>query len=196
MPRVYWLSFAAVVFIYLLLAFTTAGAEVSGVSLKGASGLAGLVELTPGGNLLLLLIIIVLVANASSWNFTASRLLYSAANEGIFPASLGKLSGRSIPVTALLSLYAVSLILITATYVFKVPISAMVLIVNQNFVFLYAFVVLSYWKLETGWKRWVFTGLSFVSLSFLVSGFSWWVVYPLLLVGVGYWRGVRKKRKQ
>ncbi|WP_255335848.1 amino acid permease [Methanosarcina sp. KYL-1] len=192
-PRVYWLSFAVVVFIYLLLAFTTAGAEVSGVSLKGASGLAGLVELTPGGDLLLLLIVIVLVANASSWNFTASRLLYSAANEGIFPASLGKLSGRSIPVKALLALYAVSLLLIAATYVFKVPISAMVLIVDQNFVFLYAFVVLSYWKLETGWKRWVFTGLSLVSLSFLVSGFSWWVLYPLLLVGVGYWRSVKKK---
>lgn len=185
-PRVYWLSFAIVAFIYLMLAFTTAGAAAEGVFLEGAAGLSGLAELVPGGKLLLWLMVIVLVANASSWNFTASRLLYAGAIGGALPPFLKNVSKKGVPIPALLTLYVVFLILLFATYFFEIPISTLILLVDQNFIVLYGFVVLSYWKIETGRKRWGFTGLSLVSLSFLVSGFSWWIMYPVALVGLGY----------
>jgi amino acid efflux transporter len=100
-PRLYWLSFVLVTSIYLLLAFISAGAKAAGVPLQGAAGLSGLVRFTPGGDLLVWFMVIVVAANACSWNFTASRLLFSGGRTGIFPESLGKLSVKSIPVPAL-----------------------------------------------------------------------------------------------
>jgi amino acid efflux transporter len=69
------------------------------------------------------------------------------------------------------------------------------MLVNQNFLFLYGFILLSYWKTETGWRRWVYSGLSLISLSFLVSGFTWKILYSVALMGLGYYGFVRKTRK-
>ncbi|HET8685498.1 MAG TPA: amino acid permease, partial [Methanosarcina sp.] len=163
-PRLYWLSFALVTSIYLVLALICTGASVSGALLQGAAGLSSLVLFTPGGNLLIWLMIIVIAANACSWNFTASRLLYAGGRTGIFPQVFGKLSTGNIPVSSLVGLYILSILLILGSYLFKVPVSAMMLLVNQNFVFLYAFIIIAYWKTETCWLKWIFSALSLVSL--------------------------------
>ena len=194
-PRLYWLSFALVAAIYILLALISVGASAAGVSLKGAAGLSGLVLLTPGGSLLIWLIIIVLAANACSWNFTASRLIYAGGRTGVFPAVFGKLSKRNIPVSSLVSLYALSVFLITGCYLFKVPLTAMMLLVNQNFIFLCGFIIIAYWKTEIGWQRWIFSVLSLISLSFLASGFTWKIIYPIFLIGLGYFRFIGKKEE-
>jgi amino acid transporter len=194
-PLLYWLSFALVTSVYILLALISAGASAAGIPLRGAAGLSGLVLFTPGGDLLVWLMVIVVTANACSWNFTASRLLYSGGRTGIFPAVFGKLSKRDIPVSCLVGLYVLSIILIIGSYFFKIPVSAMILLVNQNFVFLYAFIIVAYWKTEVGWRKWVFSALSLISLSFLVSGFTWEVIYPIFLIGFGYYRFLGKKRQ-
>lgn len=192
-PRLYWLSFVLVAAIYVLLALISAGASSTGVSLKGAAGLSGLVLFIPGGNFLIWLIIVVLAANACSWNFTASRLLYSGGRAGVFPAVFGKLSKRNIPLFSLLTLYTLSVSLITGCYLFRFPLTAMMLLVNQNFIFLCGFVIIAYWKTETGWQKWIFSVLSLLSLSFLASGFTWKVIYPVFLIGLGYFRFIVKK---
>lgn len=192
-PLLYWLSFALVTFIYIVLALISTGATASGVSLQGAAGLSGLVLFTPGGNLLIWLMVIVIAANACSWNFTASRLLYAGGMTGAFPDAFGKLSKRNIPVSSLVGLYVLSILLILGTYVFKIPVSSMMLLVNQNFVFLYAFIILAYWKTETGWIKWIFSALALLSLSFLVSGFTWKIIYPVFLIGLGYYRFISRK---
>jgi APA family basic amino acid/polyamine antiporter len=179
-PRLYWLSFALVTSIYLVLALISTGASASGATLQGVAGLSGLVLFTPGGKLLIWLMIIVIAANACSWNFTASRLLYAGGRTGIFPEVFGKLSTGNIPVSSLVGLYILSILLILGSYFFKIPVSAMMLLVNQNLVFLYAFIIIAYWKTETGWLKWVFSALSLLSLSFLISGFTWKVLYPIL----------------
>jgi amino acid transporter len=187
-PLLYWLSFALVTSIYILLSLISSGASAVGVPLRGAAGLSGLVLFTPGGDLLVWLMVIVVAANACSWNFTASRLIYPGGRTGIFPAVFGKLSKGDIPVSGLVGLYVLSIILIIGSYFFKIPVSSMILLVNQNFVFLYAFIIVAYWKTEVGWRKWVFSTLSLVSLSFLVSGFTWEVIYPIFLIGFGYYR--------
>ncbi|RXA18483.1 amino acid permease [Methanosarcina sp. MSH10X1] len=194
-PRLYWLSFVLVTSIYLVLALISAGASTSGRTLEGAAGLSGLVLFTPGGSLLIWLMIIVIAANACSWNFTASRLLYAGGRTGIFPQVFGKLSTGNIPVASLIGLYILSIFLIGGSYLFEIPVSAMMLLVNQNFVFLYAFIIIAYWKTETGWQKWVFSVLSLLSLSFLVSGFTWKIVYPVFLIGFGYFRFLRNTDK-
>lgn len=192
-PRLYWLSFALVAAIYIILALISVGVSASGVSIKGAAGLSGLVLLTPGGSFLIWLIIVVLAANACSWNFTASRLIYAGGRTGVFPAVFGKLSKRSIPVSSLVTIYVLSVSLITGCYLFKVPITSMMLLVNQNFIFLCGFIIIAYWKTETSWQKWIFSVLSLLSLSFLASGFTWKVIYPIFLIGLGYLTFIGKK---
>jgi len=135
--------------------------------------------------------IIVIAANACSWDFTASRLLYAGGRTGVFPEVFGKLSTGNVPVSSLIGLYILSILLIFGSYLFKIPVSAMMLLVNQNFVFLYAFIIIAYWKTETGWLKWTFSALSLISLSFLISGFTWKVIYPIFLIGFGYSRFLR-----
>jgi amino acid transporter len=187
-PRLYWFSFVLVAAIYILLALISVGASVSGVALKGAAGLSSLVLLTPGGNVLVWFIILVIAANACSWNFTASRLLYAGGKTGIFPAVFGRISKQNVPVFALASLYTLSVLLLTGTYFLKISLADIMLIVNQNFIFLCSFVILAYWRTETRREKWVFAFAALLSLSILASGFTWKAIYPLFLIGLGYFR--------
>jgi predicted DNA repair protein MutK len=36
--------------------------------------------------------------------------------------------------------------------------------------------------------------LAFLSLSFLVSGFTWKIIYPVFLIGLGYFRFMGKEK--
>ncbi len=194
--RVFWLSFGLTIFIYLMLAVTSIGADADGIPLRGASGLVELVKFTPTGNLLIWLMGVVIVANVTCWNFASSRLVYASGKEEVLPAYLGKISKRGQPMASILSMYVAFMLVLLGTYVFKVPVSSLLLLVNQNFLFLYGFILLSYWKTETGWRRWAYSGLSFLSLSFLVSGFTWKILYSVALAGTGYYVFVRKAAKQ
>ena len=138
---------------------------------------------------------VVIVANVTCWNFASSRLVYASGKQKVLPAYLGKLSKRGQPMASILSMYTAFVLVLFGTYVFKVPVSSLLMLVNQNFLFLYGFILLSYWKTETGWRRWVYSGLSLLSLSFLVSGFTWKILYSVALTGLGYYMFVRKTRK-
>ncbi len=193
--RVFWLSFGIVIFIYLMLAVTSIGADAAGIPLSGASGLVELVKFTPPGNLLIWLMAVVIIANVTCWNFASSRLLYALGKEKVLPAYLGKLSKHGQPMASILSMYMAFVLVLMGTYLFKVPVSSLLMLVNQNFLFLYGFILLSYWKTEKGWRRWIYSGLSLLSLSFLISGFTWRVLYSVALIGIGYYGFVRKSTK-
>lgn len=89
--RLYWLSFALVAAIYVLLALISVGASAAGVSLKGAAGLIRSSSFYSRRKFSDIMIV-VLAANACSWDFTASCLIYAAGRTGVFPAVFGKLS--------------------------------------------------------------------------------------------------------
>lgn len=194
--RVFWLSFGLTIFIYLMLAATSIGADADGVPLSGASGLVELVKFTPPGNLLIWLMGVVIIANVTCWNFASSRLVYASGKEEVLPAFLGKISKRGQPMASILSMYIAFVLVLLITCVFDISVSSLLMLVNQNFLFLYGFILLSYWKTETGWRRWVYSGLSFLSISFLVSGFTWKILYSVALTGIGYYGFVRKNSKK
>lgn len=185
-PRVYWLSYLFVLILYLGLAVTSIGADVSGISIKGVAGLTSLVEQTPIGFLLMLIMILIILANDNAWVFGASRLIYASGRDGVLPSFLGRLSKDSIPANSLITLFLCYTVFIVITYLFEISISTIILLVNQNFLVLYAFSIFAYWKTEKGPSRWLFTLLALVSCGFLLSGFSWWIIYPLLLLSIGY----------
>ena len=194
--RVFWLSFGLTIYIYLMLAATSIGADADGVPLSGASGLVELVKFTPPGNLLIWLMGVVIIANVTCWNFASSRLVYASGKEEVLSAFLGKISKRGQPMASILSMYIAFVLVLLITCVFDISVSSLLMLVNQNFLFLYGFILLSYWKTETGWRRWVYSGFSFLSISFLVSGFTWKILYSVALTGIGYYGFVRKNAKK
>ncbi len=196
-PGVYWASFVIVVALYLALSITSIGAQFSGVSTKGASGLATLVDRTPLGKLQIGIMIVVIISNACAWVMSASRLYFASGRAGILPSFLGRLSGKSIPSYSLLASFIVYALVIIVTGYFKFTISSLVLIVNQNFLVLYVLSIFAYLKTEKRARRWVIGLLGFLSCGFLLSGFSWWIIYPIVLMGIGYWNYQRNRfRKQ
>jgi amino acid transporter len=185
-PAVYWISFVIVIALYMALTITSIGAEVSGVSVKGASGLASLVGRTSIGALQTVIMVVVITANAGAWVMGASRLYYASGRDGILPAIIGKLTSKGIPLNSLLLSLAIYSAVIVATYYLKLPSSNLVLVVSQNFLVLYLLSIFAYWKTDRRRRRWFVTGLGILSCGFLLSGFSWWIIYPVILMGIGY----------
>jgi len=186
-PLVYGVCYAFVVLLYLTLAITSIGADISGVSVRGASGLASLLQFVPFGNALTVIVIIVIVANISSWAFGFSRLIYSAGRSGILPAYLGKLNRNSVPANSLISLYFFyTCIILFQHFSPWLSISTLMMLANQNFVVLYIISVFAFWKTEKGVSRWIGSLLAFASCGFLLSGFTWRIIYPAVLISIGY----------
>jgi amino acid transporter len=185
-PQVFWMSYLVVIVLYLGITITSIGAEASGVSTKGASGLTSLVDRNPMGFFQMAIMVLVIPANAIAWVLGASRLYYASGRDGILPSFLGRLSPNGIPLNSLLLSFVVYTVAILAACVLKVSIATLVLLVSQNFLMLYLVSIFAYWKTEKGPQRWFVTALAGVSCGFLLSGFSWWIIYSLALLCVGY----------
>jgi amino acid transporter len=185
-PRVYWLSFVIVIFLYLALSITSIGAQSSGIQTKGASGLSSLVDQTSLGKFQLLLMVIVIIANACAWVMSTSRLYYSSGRDGILPVFFAKLTKKGIPIVSLLLSSVFYTMIILLSFFFKISVSSLVLIVSQNFLILYLICIFAYWKTEIRNRRWIISILALFSCGFLLSGFNWWIIYSILLIGIGY----------
>jgi amino acid transporter len=194
-PIVYWASFGIVAVLYLALGLTTIGADAEGLKIKGASGLTALIRETPVGGVLLPLMILVILANANAWVFGASRSIYAAGRAGILPRALGRLSGRSVPATSLVTLFAVYTLTILVVQYGQLSLTRLILIVSQNLLVLYAFSIFAYWKTERGRVRWLVASLALGSWAFLLSGFSYWIAYPAVLLLIG-WVAYRRQERR
>ncbi len=192
-PRVYWLSFVVVIALYLAVSITSVGAQGSGFSVKGASGLASLVRRTPLGSLQIVIMILVIAANACAWIMGASRLYYAAGKDRILPSFLGRLTNKGVPLNSLLLSLTIYVAVLWEANSLGLSASHLVLAVSQNFLVLYVFSIFAYWKTEHRRRRWIIAVLCLLSCGFLLSGFNIWIVYPLSLLGIGYWNYRRKK---
>jgi amino acid transporter len=184
-PVVYWGSFVGLSALYLLLAFTSIGAMANHIDVNGPAGLASLADNTPIAKILVFIMVLLIVANANSWVFVASRLVHSTARQHILPRYLGTLSPKAIPNNSLMTLFAAYAIVICLAHRFNISAAALVLLVSQNFLFLFGLCILSYFKTEKSNWKWVLTLASLGSLSFLMSGFCFWILYPLTLFLAG-----------
>lgn len=185
-PRVYWGSFAVVVAVYLSLAAVTIGAAASGVEIAGAAGLVGLMPGSGFGAAMTAVMLMVILANANAWVFGASRLVYSAGREGILPSFLGRLSGRQVPLHSLWGMLAVYLAVIVIVGSGFIRLDTLIALVSQNFLVLYAFAIVAFLRTESGWVRWPVAIAAGGSCVFFLSGFGWWILYPAILLAIGY----------
>jgi amino acid transporter len=186
-PLIFGLSFIIVAMLFLMPAFTSIGAADLGIhSVLGAAGLVSLLEgsfLKPICSLVLLLLIL---GNANAWVYTASRLLFAEATDGILPRKLGTLSPHHVPVKCLLVCFFAVLMCISVCWMADFKISALILLVNQNFLFLFLASIWAYWKIETSPLRYCVAPMAFLTCSLFLSGFSLWVLFPIVLIVLGF----------
>ncbi|MFR0588898.1 APC family permease [Bifidobacterium apri] len=191
-PMTYWLSFAVVSLLYLSLAFVVNGAQSQGTDVTGAAGLVGLL---PSGArpLVTALIIVAIIANANAWVLGASRLTFSAGRSGLLPDWFSKVTSRGMPMTALAGMMAVYTIVIIVAGVADISTDTLIGIVSQNFLVLYVVSIVAYVKTVRANhpKRaamvcaWIVALLSLIICVTLLTGFTWWIVYPLILGMIG-----------
>lgn len=185
-PMVYWSSFGVVSLLYLALGVMSVGAVILGNNVDGPAGVASLVGDGWFGSALIAIMVLVILANANAWVFGASRLIYSAGDQRILPSALGRLSRTGIPRVSLLVLLAGYTVLILVIHVSGTSVSTPILVVSQNFLVLYVFSIVAFWRSERGARRWIVTPICVLSCGFLLSGFTWWIAYPVGLIIVGY----------
>jgi len=185
-PLVYWLSFGVVSVLYLALGVISVGAVLLGRPVDGPAGVATLAGDGWFGSALIAIMILVILANANAWVFGASRLIYSAGAQRILPGALGRLSHNGIPRVSLVFLLITYTVLILLISISGTSVSTPILVVSQNFLVLYVFSIVAFWRSERGARRWIVTPICALSCAFLLSGFTWWIAYPLGLIIVGY----------
>lgn len=185
-PIVYWGSFFIVSIFYFLLALISSGAVKSGVDISGMSGVASLFEVGFIGKFLVFFIVLVILANANSWVFGASRLIYSASENKILPTFLSKLNTNSIPRNSLMTLGGFYILFILGIKYFEVDISKIIMVVSQNFLVLYAATIIAFAKLFNGILNRIILVLSLFILVFFLSNFGFSLAYPLVLLFVGF----------
>lgn len=187
-PLVYALSFVVVLVLYWILALTASGASLSGAGVSGAAGLSALfpAKLRAAMNGLTAIIIL---ANANSWIFGCSRLVFSGGRDGILPSALGELDKAQIPRNALAFMGVTFSVIVLAMSFYSVPVGFVVKLVSQNFIVLFGVSVVAFYRSsETTPASLLLTALAACSCLLLISGFSFLMLYPIMLLGFGYLR--------
>lgn len=185
-PLVFGWSFVLVTMLFLMPALTCIGAAAQGRrSVLGAAGIMSLVDGSVLRPLCSLVLVLLIIGNANAWMYTVSRLLFAEATDGILPRSLGRLSDGGVPVRCLLLCLAVVLTSISVCWLAGMKISNLILLVNQNCLFLFLVSIRTYAALATSWIRWVVVPTALVTCSLALSGFSVWILYPISLIVLG-----------
>lgn len=180
-PKVYLGSFLIVTVFYLLLAFATVGAKSNGLEIAGASGITVLFHGTFFAKWIIIAMIAVIVANCGSWAFGASRLLFSAGREGIVWRKTGETDKNGIPFCSLAMLFLIYIAVLYLSYFYKIGVDILMMLVNQNFIILYIMTVAAYYKVESRAVKNLIIGAAVFSMLFFISGFTYMMVYPVVL---------------
>ncbi|MGF6870835.1 APC family permease [Paraburkholderia sp. MM5477-R1] len=182
--RAYFLSFLVVIGLYFILAATVNGASIATPQINTTEGLANLVS--PNWRMAFSAItLVVILATANAWVFGASRFYYAAARSGLLPPLFAKLDRRGVPRNALLLLTVCFFGVLLVVTVFHVHITALVLLANQNFLVLYLVCIYCFFKIASGYQRWMLTPAALASCCFMLGGFGYTLIYSFALLGIG-----------
>ena len=188
-PMTYWISFAVVSALYLALAFVVNGAEIAGTHITGASGLTSLLP-DDWKAVITVLIVIAILANANSWVLGASRLTFSAGRNGLLAGIFTKTNRNGVPVNALIAMQAIYTGVIVIAGLLHLKADNLVGIVSQDFIVLYVVSIIAFIISErneggVSGASWLIALLSLVLCGIILTGFTWWILYPTMLVAVG-----------
>lgn len=191
MRRIFILAPTIVGVLYVALSIVTVGTHAYG----GTDTVAPLSQLvgiglgqtgsTVTGVVALLITLVAIHGNVAGF----SRMVYSQARSGVFPAFLGRLHQRHrTPIGALTALSVDFAVVLTIYTVFNINLGALIKWPSVMFLVLYVIAMASALKLLKG-EGWVKRAFAFVPLVVCVSLYpfsGWAMVYPVVL-GVTGW---------
>lgn len=186
--KIYWISFAIILIIYLPFIWSMSLAASSGLDVNGISGLTNLLGTGIVKIALLVIIIAILLANSITWTFGASRIAYASACKKLLPRSLAKLSKNNLPQQSLLICSFYYIVMVLMIYFFHIPTAKLFLFTTQGFILLYAISVLAYIKISYSLLQKITGIFGLISCSLLLLGFSWMLIYPITLAVYGYFK--------
>lgn len=184
-PLIYWLSFIIVSTLYFILAWVTTASYLNGYSVNNVTGI---IALLPNKFYVFshALICLILITNFNSWNFGASRLIYSAGKKELLPSFVGQLSNDNVPRNSILFSNIIYLLVLNATCLLKIPLFYLITLTTQNFIVLYAITIISFVILEKSKTPRLVALSGLCSCTFLLTGFSYWIVIPFVIILLGY----------
>lgn len=136
------------------------------------------------------LIVIAILANANSWVLGASRLTFSAGRNGLLPGIFTKTNRNGVPVNALIAMQVIYTGVIVTAGLLHLKADNLVGIVSQDFIVLYVVSIIAFIISErneggVSGASWLIALLSLVLCGIILTGFTWWILYPTMLVAVG-----------
>lgn len=198
--RVFLLAPFIVGVLYVALSIVTVGTHAYGGA-DSAAPLSQLVGVGLGTNgalvtgvVALLITLVAIHGNLAGF----SRMVYSQARAGVFPAFLGRLHPRhQTPVGAILALGADFAVVLSIYTVFHVHLAALIAWPSVVFLVLYVVAMVSAWKLlkNEGWRVRISVLVPLVVCVGLYPLSGWATVYPVAL-GVAGWLIARVQRRR
>ncbi|MEQ8968282.1 MAG: APC family permease [Azospirillaceae bacterium] len=191
-PLVYWTSFVVVSAIYFLFAWIVSASAVGGLEVAGISGVSALLGDGAVRIALLVVLVFVLFTNANAWVFGASRAFYAAARQGLLPGLMARVDSRGIPAASLFGCLAFYCLVIAGLEIAAIHEKYAFLLTTQGFILLYGASVIAYLRDNRRPVAWLVSAVALVGWVFLVSGFSWLMIYPAVLFA---WGVIADRRK-
>ncbi|HKV85334.1 MAG TPA: APC family permease [Ktedonobacterales bacterium] len=145
------LAVAAVGALFVLLGVTVVGALSRPVIATSDASLADLARLSlgaTGARLASVVALVLLVLFMFTWARAGTRLLFALSREGLFPAALARVDGRTgSPRRAALALGGAWAVALTLQMALGVPIETYIQLSSANFLLTYVLIVLAAWRL-------------------------------------------------
>lgn len=124
----------------------------------------------------------------------ASRLVFSSAREGILPSRLAAVHRNGVPVPAVLAI-GIALLGVGALHAAGyLSVAMLFTLAGQNFFILSGFAVLAYLRLATRRRQKILGWLTAIVVLTVIASFGAKLLYPVLLMVVGYTLSVLRHR--
>lgn len=181
-PLALTLSFVIAVVLYFGLAIVVAGAGPLDSFAAPFSAIFTTHFGKAGGLSIGLLSVLLVFANLSGAVWAVSRMVYSAAREGLFPSQLGQLR-KGVPYRAVWTVVAVLLLVTILSGVGGVPLGNLLVAAGQNFLLIYGIAAAALVKLALGVKGRLLGVLSLgLVLGLFIARGAEGALYPLALL--------------
>ncbi|MCY0887882.1 MAG: amino acid permease [Alicyclobacillaceae bacterium] len=189
--KVFILAPALVGVLYVALSIVTVGTHAYGVTdtVAPLSQLVGIglgqTGSTVTGGVALLITLVAIHGNVAGF----SRMVYSQARAGVFPALLGRLHQRHHTPVGAIGVLGVDFALVLTVYtVFHVDLGGLITWPSTVFLALYGIAMVSALRLMKGerWTRWLVPLVPLVVCIGLYPLSGWAMLYPLVLALVGW----------
>jgi len=128
------------------------------------------------------------------WAF--SRLLFSSARQGLMPLAMSKLSAKAkVPINAVVLALGLFLIPAVLNLVGLLELDLLFRLAGSCFLFAYILASISFYKIGKGRLSKAVSVLSILVSLFILCGFGFLVIYPIVLFSIAYLLvGIRTKK--